>query len=385
MAKTYVQRIAEIVARKHNLSQKDAETFVSAMFAVVNDGLQEDKQVKVKGLGTFKVVAVKSRESVNVNTGERITLEEHEKVSFTPDTAMKELVNKPFAQFETVVLNDGVDLDAIDRNHANEEQKEPEEPQSATPEEPQPAPEEPQPIPEEPQPAPEEPQPIPEEPQPAPEEPQPIHEAAPEEPQLQPEIAEKPEVAEPPKEQDEPEETEESHTSHRRLWTLAVLGVLIVAAVAGYFWYNHVQNSQPLPPLSELTNTQPKPKAPVKAKPAGEKPQSTDTTAKPAGANPAATPAPDAASVDLDAVNRDPHVRAGAYNVVGVDTVVTLKAGQTMESYCRHTLGRDMIVYFQALNGKQAMGEGERMLVPKVMLRKHLNKAAAAKQPLPAR
>lgn len=96
--------------------------FIRKMFDVVNEGLQADKQVKMKWLGTFKVTSVKDRESVDVNTGERIVIEGRDKISFTPDTILKEIINKPFAQFETVVVNDGVEFDEIDRKFEAEEQ-----------------------------------------------------------------------------------------------------------------------------------------------------------------------------------------------------------------------------------------------------------------------
>lgn len=99
------------LAEKHSLSQEEVERFLSQMVHVMGEGLRSDKTLKIKGLGTFKVVSVNARESVDVNTGERIRIEGREKVSFTPETAMRDLVNKPFAQFETVVLNDGVDFD----------------------------------------------------------------------------------------------------------------------------------------------------------------------------------------------------------------------------------------------------------------------------------
>ena len=84
-------------------------------FDIISSELKNGNQVKIKGLGTFKVQAVKPRESVNVNTGERVLIEGHDKISFTPDTVMKELVNKPFSQFETVVINDGVDTEELER------------------------------------------------------------------------------------------------------------------------------------------------------------------------------------------------------------------------------------------------------------------------------
>lgn len=99
------------LAEKHSLSQEEVERFLSQMVHVMGEGLRSDKTLKIKGLGTFKVVPVNARESVDVNTGERIRIEGREKVSFTPETSMRDLVNKPFAQFETVVLNDGVDFE----------------------------------------------------------------------------------------------------------------------------------------------------------------------------------------------------------------------------------------------------------------------------------
>lgn len=113
MAKISIQDIAKVVASKHGLPQSDAERFVAALFEVINDGLNNEKIVKVKGLGTFKVIDVRERESVNVNTGERVVIESHGKITFTPDPIMRDLVNKPFAQFETVILNDGVDLNEM--------------------------------------------------------------------------------------------------------------------------------------------------------------------------------------------------------------------------------------------------------------------------------
>lgn len=399
MAKTYVQRIAEVVARKHNLSMKDAEAFVAAMFAVAHEGMEQDKQVKIKGLGTFKVVAVKSRESVNVNTGERIVLEGHDKVSFTPDTTMKELVNKPFAQFEAVVLNDGVDLENIDQSkteNAIEEQvieeeqadkdQVSEEVQSVATEQ---APEEVEQItanesvieatPVEKDTTDEQvteddiseeyvmdngestatsAEPLEQEKteEPAAETAEvtvtetsvetmttnPICEV--EEPAVQEDTDEEPDTREPSSE-------EETRNSHRRIWAILILGLLITAAVVGYFWYNQKQNEQPLPPLpkSMTEPTKPKPMKPAVSKPNAPK----DTQAD-----------------DLARANQDPRVRIGGYDIVGIDTVITLRGNQTMHSYCKHTLGKDMIVYFQALNGKDSMVAGEQMKVPKVKFRK---------------
>lgn len=107
-----------MLTSKMGLEVAEAEAFITAMFKVVNEGLKEDKLVKIKGLGTFKLTKVSARESVDVNTGERIVIEGREKISFTPDNYMRDLVNSPFSQFETVVLSDGVDFSAIDEKYA---------------------------------------------------------------------------------------------------------------------------------------------------------------------------------------------------------------------------------------------------------------------------
>lgn len=121
MSKNSLTVLAQKLAEKTGISQQDAELFIRKMFDVANEGLQADKQVKMKWLGTFKVTSVKDRESVDVNTGERIVIEGRDKISFTPDTILREIINKPFAQFETVVVNDGVEFDEIDRKFEAEE------------------------------------------------------------------------------------------------------------------------------------------------------------------------------------------------------------------------------------------------------------------------
>lgn len=117
MNKSDIKDLARQLSEQYELSKEDAEKFVEQMFAVLNEGLHYDKQVKVKGLGTFKVMSVAPRKSVNVQTGEPIIIEGREKISFTPDASMRDAVNRPFAQFETVVLNEGVDFTAIDKKY----------------------------------------------------------------------------------------------------------------------------------------------------------------------------------------------------------------------------------------------------------------------------
>lgn len=112
-----ITELARMLSSKHNMSQADAENFVRLMFAVVGDGLEQEKLVKIKSFGTFKMGSVKDRESVDVNTGERIVIEGRNKINFTPDNALRDFVNRPFAQFETVMVNDGVDFEAVDRKY----------------------------------------------------------------------------------------------------------------------------------------------------------------------------------------------------------------------------------------------------------------------------
>lgn len=121
MSKFSLNTLGKLLADKSGLSQVEAELFIRKMFDVCNQGLDVDKQVKIKWLGTFKVQATKDRESINVNTGERFTIEGRDKLTFTPDNILKEIVNKPFAQFETVVVNDGVDFDEIDEKFGEEQ------------------------------------------------------------------------------------------------------------------------------------------------------------------------------------------------------------------------------------------------------------------------
>ena len=121
MGKMTIQDVSRVLSERKGLNKKDASNFVNLMFDIIQQALERDGIVKVKGLGTFKIIDVDARESVNVNTGERVLIEGHNKITFTPDSLLKELVNKPFSQFETVVLNDGVDFDEPVDFEKNEE------------------------------------------------------------------------------------------------------------------------------------------------------------------------------------------------------------------------------------------------------------------------
>ena len=109
-----IKDLAKIVADRYDMHQQDAEKFMDDMFSLIRSALINDEQVKIKGLGTFKVQTVKERASVNVNTGEKVMINSHDRISFTPDATMRDSVNKPFAHFVTVPLNEGVVFDDMD-------------------------------------------------------------------------------------------------------------------------------------------------------------------------------------------------------------------------------------------------------------------------------
>ena len=421
MIKKYTTELSELLASKHNLQKKEAREFVTAFIETINEGLEKDGVVRIKGLGYFKITTIKPRKSVNVSTGESVIIESHKKVTFTPDPAIKELVNKPFSAYKTEVLHDGVDLEAIDRKYGIDTSEDPQiEPQSdaetvveepvqkevpseapsavepTTPEEKVPA--SPLRVVEKPVSA-----PLSEQDEVPPTDGQ-TSEATPVSPQAADEKEEKVGVEQPvevaaakPESQplsvvsqaekpktvslnvqkapeattedvDEPEgeseEAPEMSSRKRYLW-IAVLGLLIVLAVVGYFFYNNWQAQQAPMPIARQVE---KPRSAVQPAP-----RVADTLAtKPQPV--AVQPKNDTATIDFDKINKDPLVKHGAYRIVGVDTVIRLKKGQTMKKYCDHTLGSLMIVYFQALNGKETMGEGELMKVPKVEVKKRLRK-----------
>ena len=362
MAKTILQEIAARVAKKHNITIKSAESFVSQFFDVVKEGLDADKQVKVKGFGTFKVVTVKPRESINVRTGERVVIESHDKVNFTPDATMKELVNRPFSQFETVELKDDVDFEDIphDEEPAVEEPvvEEPVIEEAVTEEAVTDEPVVEETVTEEPTEEPVVEKPVVEETVTE----EPIEESVVEEP-----VAEKPTeetkitplVASTP--EDKPEETiatdvvgnsekqqEENPVKKSNLWIkiLAIVAVLALCFIIGRWLGQRMATSE-------------------------EEPQAVaavvDTTANDSIVTEEVLPKD---GLDLEKLNSNPKIKQGAYRIVGVENEVTLREGQTMESYCVRTLGGiAMLLYCQVLNDTTELGAGATMKIPKLELK----------------
>lgn len=468
MAKTALQLIADTVAKKHKITVKEAEKFVSAMFDVMNEGLKTDKLVKVKGLGTFKVQAVKPRESVNVNTGERVLIEGHDKVSFTPDATMKELVNKPFAQFETVVLNDGVDFTDIDSKYENEatlenadettvsannaaipdtkvvslneeettdntnetangaqettiEQYTSTEKDSAetgsepekdheivvakqevaieteaepikntsetTEEEPIPLVEtQPENIAEEPTVTAEmpvateqkledanqtQPENIVKEPIATPETPVATEQKLESANQTQPENTVKEPIATPETpvttEQKQEETAEKPKKINWLMWS--AIGFFVIAIM--YFFGYKFGKDAALRDNAVAVSAQPKSKPTAKAKQTKQHSSAkvAQTTTKQIQPTPKQVQSPIDDTEKFKQLSNDKRIRYGAYDIIGIEKVVVLKKGQTMQSYSRKALGPDMVAYFQVLNNATTMAAGDTMKVPKVELR----------------
>ena len=381
MGKITIQEIAKILVEKNHIESQAASQFVNEMFAIILDRLSQGEAVKVKGLGTFKIIDVEARESVSVRTGERVVIDGHSKVTFTPDTTMKELVNKPFSHFETVMLNEGVEF---------EDMKEPEPP---TPEQQEPVAEEPvveESVAEE---------PVVEEPvveQPVAEEP------VAEEPVVeQPEPAEEPAVVQPPimpafhkQTHEEPKEEEMENKKKKSIWPsiLKCLLVLALMAASAYIGYYYGSN-KPLPDVvpdtivvrdtvdlqavkknSESKINSAKQEAEAKAKQeAEEKAKQQAAEAAKAKAKAEEKKAAQSAAIADKYAAKDARVRLGAYRIVGLDHEVKVQAGQTFYSICKANLGPDMECYVEVYNdlpSRPTLKEGQIIKIPKLELKK---------------
>ena len=391
MGKLTIQEVAKILVEKNGLTQRDASRFASEFFAVILQHLQEDEPVKIKGLGTFKIINVEARESISVRTGERVVIDSHSKVTFIPDNTMKELVNKPFSQFETVVLNDGVDFPDIDTPQEPEEEVAETETVASEPAapvigdevpviEPEPTPvvEEPVAPVVEPEPAPVvEPETAPVvEPEPAPvvePEPAPVDDEAvvpvveePEAPVVEPEA---------PVVKEEPiieEEEDEEHSQKWCRWLAAAIGVLILmgfSCFAGYEFGKHQQvsnvvvvhdtlyvpepDSTDIDLLVETEDVQPveevKPQPVVKKQPVPVVKPAPAPVAKPEAA-PVAKPESTEVKAEPAPVAK-PKPRQGGYRIVGTAEEVVVQEGQTFFSICRVHIGSDKQHYVEQYNG----------------------------------
>jgi len=400
MGKISLIELAAVLSKRYGVNKKDATGFVTQMFDIIQQSLEQDKLVKIKGLGTFKIIDVDDRESVNVNTGERVLIEGHPKITFVPDALMKELVNKPFSQFETVVLNDGVDFEdaASEPSVAEPEIVETEPAVLESESEPAAMPLvdfEPEPEPElipvsEPEAAPKsEPAPKPE----AAPEPEPVQEPAME---AEPEQEADPET-ETEEESESQEEEYEEEASDGKKWWLALLALLIGLAggyiLGNYFPFSTTQTPQqevvkPVVPDSALIATKAavdsidsvtvaepeveevKAEAPKVAEPKVETPKAEAPKAE----------APKAAEPDKKAVDqldqyqkKDSRVRTGAWRIVGTAQVVKVKEGETLSRISRRYLGPDMECYVEVYNNLTAstpLKAGQEIKIPQLKHKK---------------
>lgn len=455
MAKSAIQLITSALAKQHNLSADDAAAFVDAFFDIISSELKNGNQVKIKGLGTFKVQAVKPRESVNVNTGERVLIEGHDKISFTPDTVMKELVNKPFSQFETVVINDGVNTEELERIPAEdssdevkselvddattkntseekllveEERTEVEDTKDETNnissvkggaeiEAEDNLNEKNLPIDVIEEPTTEENEAIFD----SEEKPSNLEEKKEEKQEVAKEVDSKVDsiveskvdaIVEPKVEEEtievevksvqsvpntseereessnennidkkelpnsseptnisEDEDTDVESSENGILKKVALVAFIVIICLGIFLWarMSSTNSKKKTKEVAEQVNTSEDHSS------LGTQTVSADTTSV---TKVHETPEKkETAKVDsFMPLNSDPRIRYGAYNIIGIDCIVVLKKGETMEKYSRKTLGADMVGYFQVLNGRKTMQAGDTMKVPKVELRPEYRK-----------
>lgn len=350
--------IAAALAGKSGLSPQEAEAFVTAMFDVISAQLQSgDKSVKVKKLGTFKVTSVSSRESIDVNTGERILIGGRNKISFTPDAVLRDRVNKPFSQFETVPLNDGVDFGDVEQEAVGEAEKTP----SDEPEQPARPAEEPR------------------------QENTPVQNAAESQENDGTETAEEETIDKPDMNENQHSKSAEElitqardkeiHRRHsverkyrkkvraRNIVIVALLAVIVAMAAAGYRYFHQydsimkekdsrileleitMDNIGAAAAKKDTAATAPQPE---------KKPQPAAVKAQPKAAE----------KQEGNDYNKDPRVRTGAYVITGIERTVTVRKGQTLQSISRALLGSGMECYVEAVNEKREYKEGEKVNIP---------------------
>lgn len=369
MGKIFMAELADMLAQKAGISKREAQQFLTDFVETIQDGVNNDKLVKIKGLGTFKVIDVDARESVNVNTGERVTIDSHQKLTFTPDAAMKELVNKPFSQFETVVLNDGVEFD--DEPEVEEPVIAEETPEPVVVPEPEPEPA----IVPEPEP---EPTIVPEP------EPEPVVVPEPE-PEPEPMPEPEPEADPAPVEEEVAEEAEEKSASYWWLWLLIAIIACVISFAGGYLYGRHME-------MQELfAEDAPADTAAVQAAPVVEVKDTAkvDTMqVKPEAEKQAEVKEPEVKQPEPEVKVKQPEpepewkkyeamdvrVRTGAYGIVGTDRMEKVRPGDTMKRIARRTLGEGMECYIEVYNNISTsdLKEGQEVKIPKLKLKKYL-------------
>lgn len=393
MGKIFMSDLADRLAEQAGMSKRDAQQFLSAVVETIQEGVNNDKIVKIKGLGTFKVIDVEARESVNVNTGERVTIDSHQKLTFTPDSAMKDLVNKPFSQFETVVLNDGVDFDDVNTESVEElkDTEKPEETEILEVSEISSVPEKSE--------APESSEksessviPVVSE----------VSDAsvvteisdAPASPEVsdEPEASEVPEVSsvsETPEISEAPEltETTEYKQSYWWLWLLIAIVACVCSFAGGYILGRHMdrnsiyddEESKSDTTLAVVVNCQDtltisaQKNDTLKAEEQEMSKQRTDSVKSDVLTKKTDEETPEWKKYE----DMDSRVRTGAYRIVGTDRVVKVKSGETLKRIANRILGEGMECYVEVYNNissGQTLKEGQEIMIPKLELKKKRKK-----------
>lgn len=384
MNKLTLNNIAKVLVEKNGLEPKEAMTFTTAMFDLIHDRLNEEGIVKVKGLGTFKMIRVEARESINVRTGERVLIDSHAKITFTPDAVMKELVNKPFSQFETVVLNDDVEFTDMKSEETTDETNNSEQSESLVDVVSEGGTPEPAPV--------VAPEPVAEPtPEPAPVvAPEPVAEVAPEPtPVVAPEpTREVPEPTVPSADEESEENTsavqtcyeedeEESHWLRNIGWAFLVLVLMAASAVGGYLY-----GVGQIPSQTAMADTV----SAVKVNPVV-----TDTLVNDSLKADSVAVKTEAKHEDKAASEQQPQektsqnlhdkyaemdarVRTGAYKITGLDREVKVRAGDNLKRIARRELGSDdMVCYievFNKMNASAELKEGQTIKIPALKLKK---------------
>ena len=425
MGKYTIQQLAEILVKKNGLNEKEAQDFVVAIFEIVKEGLEQDKLVKIKGFGTFKIIDIDPRASINVNTGERVLIEGHQKITFTPDAVMKEMVNRPFSQFETVILNDGVDLSEIDRtynfepdNNTGVEESETEQDTQDTQDNTQGTQDTQTEVSTEKTTIVEEPEPTivetTEEPEPTivetTEEPETTIVETTEEPEpptvTSEEVPAREAVADGPCDQEEDDDDDDdtaspdvfdddSETSGSYWkWVVAAVVCLILMAAAAYggymFGLEEGKHQEKKSQIADYAAQLDKQTAELRKQRLANQEQAladTSATAKkvadtsptkkevsatsPATQSATSTPS---AEEDYSRYNTsDVRIRTGAYIIVGIDKTVTAQEGQTIGKIAQSQLGPGMSCYVEAVNGMKentVLKKGTRIKIPKLRHKK---------------
>ena len=369
MGRLTIQDVAAILQQKNGFDKQEANSFVATMFQIIQERLEADGIVKIKGLGTFKMIDVEARESVSVRTGERVVISGHAKVTFTPDATMKELVNRPFSQFETVVLNDGVEFSDMKEQveDVDDDVKAEQADESVAMEAEQPVV-----------------QTVAQPDEQSAEQPVAKFVEQPVEPETEQPAEQPVEPEAEPKEAPQPVEEfvfeEEESTSWGR-WLLGALGVLVLMALAAYGGYYYgIQQSQPaVAVLDTVVVHDTITVAPVDTL-AEVKEQPSEAVSQPAE-QPVEQPAPQPQTEQKKPVEepvdkyaaKDERVRLGAYRIVGLSHEVKVLAGQTFYSICKAHLGPDMECYVEVFNDlpkNPKVKEGQVIKIPKLQLKK---------------